>query len=127
MKRIYAFILFIIMIIYSTQFSNILKIPFFFEHYENHKIENKNISIIDFFTMHYFNGNIIDDDYIEDMQLPFKQIIYNFYFLDEVVFLKLLNSLIIIHVFMILFIIFKKINYKYQYLFNLLKPPKLNI
>ncbi|QDP84221.1 hypothetical protein FNJ88_01115 [Chryseobacterium sp. SNU WT5] len=46
--------------------------PRLIEHYISHKVANHEISIFAFFTMHYLDEQILDDDYAEDMKLPFK-------------------------------------------------------
>ena len=49
-----------------------MKIPALIEHYQEHKSENKNISIIGFIALHYLSGSQKDSDYEKDMKLPFK-------------------------------------------------------
>ena len=43
-----------------------------FQHYIEHKQEDKNISMLAFLHMHYLCGSPKDKDYERDMQLPFK-------------------------------------------------------
>lgn len=49
-----------------------LKLPVLFEHYKEHKKENKDVSALQFLSMHYLQGSPKDKDYDRDMQLPFK-------------------------------------------------------
>jgi hypothetical protein len=56
----------------ATEGYQLLKLPFLIQHYKEHKTEKKEITVLAFLKMHYFNGNPIDDDYEKDMKLPFK-------------------------------------------------------
>jgi hypothetical protein len=49
-----------------------VKLPVVFQHYIEHKQEDKNISMFAFLYMHYLCGSPKDKDYERDMQLPFK-------------------------------------------------------
>lgn len=49
-----------------------LKIPFFISHYIEHQENNNSINIFQYIQLHYFSGNIQDDDYQQDQKLPFK-------------------------------------------------------
>lgn len=49
-----------------------LKIPKLVAHFYEHYQENPGLTLKDFLAMHYSDGMIIDDDWQEDMQLPFK-------------------------------------------------------
>ena len=49
-----------------------LKLPVIFQHFAEHRLENKNISFLQFLDMHYMHGSPKDKDYNRDMQLPFK-------------------------------------------------------
>lgn len=55
-----------------TELSQLLKVPVLIEHFVKHKAENPKLSFIGFLSMHYFNGNPHDQDYDQDMRLPFK-------------------------------------------------------
>ncbi len=50
----------------------VLKLPFVFKHFAAHRLENSNLSFMDFLAMHYLHGSPKDKDYNEDMKLPFK-------------------------------------------------------
>ena len=63
------------LIIHLTSFCEarqLVKFPKLIEHYITHKAENKNISILVFLKIHYFDEQVVDSDYEEDMKLPFK-------------------------------------------------------
>ena len=49
-----------------------VKLPFIFKHFAEHKKEDKNISALKFLSIHYLHGSPTDKDYDKDMQLPFK-------------------------------------------------------
>lgn len=42
------------------------------EHFMEHQSANKDLSLMDFLKQHYFNGDVKDGDYDQDMKLPFK-------------------------------------------------------
>lgn len=52
--------------------NELLKIPFFIQHYKIHKSQNDRINIWSFLCDHYTKGNHKEVDYEEDMKLPFK-------------------------------------------------------
>lgn len=56
----------------STETMQWLKLPKIFEHFAEHKLEDKNISFFEFLAIHYMHGSPKDKDYDKDMQLPFK-------------------------------------------------------
>jgi hypothetical protein len=59
-------------LISTTELYQLLKIPFFVEHYIEHKGLNHNLTVWEFMTLHYFGDDLRDDDDAKDMQLPFK-------------------------------------------------------
>lgn len=56
----------------TTELHQLLKLPVIFEHFADHRKENKAISFLQFLDMHYLHGSPKDKDYNEDMKLPFK-------------------------------------------------------
>ena len=56
----------------ATPIGQICKLPALVEHFQQHETEKKDLSILSFLKMHYFNGDPIDADHEEDMKLPFK-------------------------------------------------------
>lgn len=56
----------------ATELSQLLKIPAFVTHFNEHQSENKNITLWEFMCMHYAHGDVKDADYEKDMKLPFK-------------------------------------------------------
>jgi hypothetical protein len=71
-KKILTCLFISLYIIGTTELSQLLKIGYFIEHYIEHKSVNENLSLLEFIDIHYLQPTVIDDDYSEDMQLPFK-------------------------------------------------------
>jgi hypothetical protein len=53
------------------------KFPALFFHYYQHVKENPEMTISEFFDIHYAHGIVFDEDYEQDMKLPFKIMDYN--------------------------------------------------
>ncbi|MCQ6959263.1 hypothetical protein [Mucilaginibacter aquariorum] len=73
MKNVTAILLLTAYLFSTTELHQLLKIPMFFEHFAQHRIENKSISLLQFLDMHYMHGSPKDKDYDDDMKLPFKK------------------------------------------------------
>ena len=72
MKKTIA-ILFISLYVFSaTELNQFFKLPILFEHFSEHKTENKNITFLQFLKIHYQGNQIPDDDDFKDKRLPFK-------------------------------------------------------
>jgi hypothetical protein len=56
----------------ATEFNQLLKLPLLIEHFREHKQENKQITFLEFLSLHYKTTTIKDGDYEKDMKLPFK-------------------------------------------------------
>lgn len=56
----------------GTELHQLLKLPVLLQHFQEHKKEEKDISLFRFIVLHYFSGSKKDKDYDRDMQLPFK-------------------------------------------------------
>lgn len=61
----------------TTPLGQLCKLPLLFEHYQEHQLDNKNMSFLGYLRMHYFNGDPKVADYEKDMKLPFKSIEFN--------------------------------------------------
>ncbi len=72
MRRITAYVFLLLYLFASTELHELVKVGAFISHYAEHRMEDKHLTLLDFINIHYFNGNVIDDDYAKDMQLPFK-------------------------------------------------------
>jgi len=72
MKKMAAIFLLSLYMFGATDAHQLLKLPIFIQHYISHKHENPSTTLISFIKMHYQDKPVIDADYAEDMQLPFK-------------------------------------------------------
>lgn len=72
MKKWFSIAMLLIYVFSMTEMHQLLKAPLLVEHYLEHKMENKGMTIISFLELHYLNGNVFDKDYEKDMKLPFK-------------------------------------------------------
>lgn len=82
MKKITAIFLLAVFMVSSTEAHELLKLPFLFHHYIEHRTKNAEIGVLAFLKLHYSQANNNDNDEDEDMKLPFKVAsdltIYNF-------------------------------------------------
>jgi hypothetical protein len=76
--RVAKFLLFIFLA-QSTQFGEVLKAPLLVAHFIQHKHLYPETTVYGFIKMHYFDKTVIDADYAQDMQLPFKTINAHFF------------------------------------------------
>ncbi len=72
MKKLASIFLLTIYLFANTSFCELIKIGVFVSHFMEHQFENEDINLSMFVTIHYFSGNVKDDDYDRDMELPFK-------------------------------------------------------
>lgn len=56
----------------NTEFHELLKVPVLIAHYLEHKSEQPQLTLAEFFSTHYSSNSTKDDDYTRDSQLPFK-------------------------------------------------------
>ncbi|MDE3236555.1 MAG: hypothetical protein KGO81_11420 [Bacteroidota bacterium] len=72
MKKVVAIFLFSLYFFGSTEAYQLLKLPLLVKHYIKHKEEDPSINITAFLKLHYNKKMVVDDDFQQDMQLPFK-------------------------------------------------------
>ena len=72
MRKVTPKLFLLIYLATATELHQFLRLPAFFEHYEEHKRASPAINLIDFIVLHYFGENSSDSDYASDRQLPFK-------------------------------------------------------
>lgn len=77
MKKFLAIFFLSIYLLSTTEAGELFKLPVIFEHYQEHKHLNKDLTILEFLDIHYMHGSPHDDDYDRDMQLPFKAPIHS--------------------------------------------------
>jgi len=72
-RKSIAIFLFALYTFGATDAYQLMKLPLFVQHYLYHKAMNQSLSVKDFLQIHYNDGPlVIDDDFQQDMQLPFK-------------------------------------------------------
>lgn len=67
-----AVMAFFIYLFGTTDAYQLLKLPLFIKHFVIHQKENHSLSLAGFIKIHYLDPLVIDDDFDQDMQLPFK-------------------------------------------------------
>ena len=72
MKPALAKFLIAIYLFSFTPLKELNRIPLLFIHYAHHLEEDSTMTVAQFFDMHYMHGIVFDEDYEQDMQLPFK-------------------------------------------------------
>lgn len=72
MKYRLARFLLILFLLQSTELGEFLKFPLLLQHYSQHLHLHPGTSVTGFLKMHYFDKTVVDEDYAQDMQLPFK-------------------------------------------------------
>lgn len=72
LKRATSILLLLMYLFQSTELHQFMKLPDFVKHYQEHRAEDPAMSLFTFIDIHYGHGNVLDDDYQEDMKLPFK-------------------------------------------------------
>ncbi len=71
--RIARFLLFLVLV-QSIQFGEILKAPLLVAHFIQHIKLYPKTTVYGFIKMHYIDKTVVDADYAQDMQLPFKTV-----------------------------------------------------
>lgn len=72
MRSLTASFFLLIYLFAGTELHQLAKLNAFVSHFAEHRADNQGLTLLEFVQMHYFNGNLVDDDYAKDMQLPFK-------------------------------------------------------
>lgn len=72
MKRGITILLFCIYTFGATDACQLLKLPLLVSHYIKHKKENPQTTVAGFLKMHYIDPQPMNEDYAQDMRLPFK-------------------------------------------------------
>lgn len=74
MRKVISIILISLYFVGATEACQLLKLPAFIIHFQEHLQENASVSLWSFLQEHYSDKLVIDDDFQKDMQLPFKTI-----------------------------------------------------
>jgi len=72
MKKIIVIISLFSIVFSATELYQLLKIPVLIAHYLEHQNQTTDMSIAEFFSVHYSKAIADDEDAERDMQLPFK-------------------------------------------------------
>lgn len=74
MKQILAKAMLCMFLLAATPMGELLKLPLLVHHLVTHLEEDPEMSLSEFFKIHYNQGIVVDEDYHQDMQLPFKSV-----------------------------------------------------
>nr|MBZ1362614.1 hypothetical protein [Dyadobacter fermentans] len=74
MRRLLRNIILFMVILDTTSFCQVYKIPLLLKHFAEHQSLNREITFADFLSMHYLGKDLDDNDDDKDMQLPFKKV-----------------------------------------------------
>lgn len=72
MRRRFAYILLALYLCTATEAYQLLKLPLLAVHFIQHTREEPGMTLMAFLKMHYAEKTVYDDDWQQDMQLPFK-------------------------------------------------------
>ncbi len=72
MKKTIAILFISLFVLSNTELNQFFKLPVLFEHFSEHKTENKNITFLQFLKIHYQGNHAPDSDDLKDKRLPFK-------------------------------------------------------
>jgi len=72
MRRRFAYILLALYLCTATEAYQLLKLPLLAVHFIQHCKEDPKMTVLAFLEMHYAEAVVYDDDWQQDMQLPFK-------------------------------------------------------
>jgi len=72
LKRTLTILAFSVYLFGATDAYQFLKLPLFIKHFVIHQNENAELTLVGFIKIHYLDPLVIDDDFDQDMQLPFK-------------------------------------------------------
>ncbi|MBU3676661.1 MAG: hypothetical protein FGM54_05710 [Chitinophagaceae bacterium] len=72
MKRFLAILFLGLYLTTTTELHELFKLPLLYFHFNEHKSENKNLSLSAFLHQHYSHHQDHDNDWQKDSKLPFK-------------------------------------------------------
>lgn len=77
MRRFFTYFLIVTYLFSFAEIREMSKLPVVFEHYLSHKMRDSSTTFFSFLKMHYLEDHGVDDDYAQDLRLPFKS--HDFY------------------------------------------------
>lgn len=124
MRRIGAIIFLLLYLSVNIDLRDVMRIPFLFEHYDDHKQRKPGTDFLTFLLLHYV-VNDVDDDDARHSHLPFKASHDNIMSLSVVILTESICRLPDLS----LYAIVKSLLYKSSFnntfaLFNIWQPPK---
>ncbi len=72
MKRLAGILMLGIYMLSFMELHNLLRIPVFIAHFQEHQEKDESTTLWGFFREHYVGPVVVDDDYDRDQQLPFR-------------------------------------------------------
>jgi len=78
-KEFVAYFLLVVFLVGLTPLKELQKLPVLIDHFKLHTDCESSLSFFEFLKMHYFNGDPKDEDYDEDMKLPFKVVDHSYF------------------------------------------------
>lgn len=73
MRRVNAIVLLFLYLSVNIDLLEVMRVPFLFEHYNEHRQRNPEVDFVTFIVLHYFNDDSGDADAERHRQLPFKE------------------------------------------------------
>ncbi|MBO9660012.1 MAG: hypothetical protein J7527_14425 [Chitinophagaceae bacterium] len=74
MKRLAGILFISIYMLAFAEFHQLLRIPYLVKHFDYHRQIDPQISVVKFLSIHYLGPIIVDDDFTQDQQLPFRDV-----------------------------------------------------
>jgi hypothetical protein len=71
-KKAFAILILGIYFFGATEAYQLLKVPLFIKHFIMHRDADQQLTLSGFIKIHYLDPLVVDDDFDQDMQLPFK-------------------------------------------------------
>lgn len=72
MRKTTAIFLLFVYLLGSTDANQLFRLPLLVKHFKKHQQEDVHTTLFSFLKMHYVDEQPFDNDYQQDMQLPFK-------------------------------------------------------
>lgn len=72
MRAIIAALVVLSMLFGQTELHQLARLPHLVHHYLDHQAEEPGTTVVGFLVMHYFSGNVHDEDFGQDERLPFR-------------------------------------------------------
>jgi hypothetical protein len=73
MRRINAIVLLFLYLSVNIDLQELMRVPFLFGHYDEHRQRNPEVDFVTFIVLHYFDDDSNDADAERHRQLPFKE------------------------------------------------------